>query len=311
MQAMHGRLGDPVSYEALQHFITDSPWEAARVWTQVRAAVPVRTGILALDDTGFPKQGTQSPGVQRQYRGALGKIGNCQAAVSSALLAAGGTWPLAFDLYLPPRWTDDPDRARAAGIPVGWLFREKWRIALAHVRTVLQAGFQLDGVAVDADYGANAAFRAALERLGLAYGVAIRGDLAMGTSEARRAYPRVGARRRGPGRRLADRHLGHRDQGAAHRRLSGASARGPRRAAASAGCCANGVPPTAPASTICSISTRPRRCAPWWRSLDGTLIEAPSSCPSRSGSPCRRHRPARRHAPPPRHWRSATCNCRP
>lgn len=59
----------------------------ARVWAQLRAAVPIRSGILALDDTGFPKQGTQSPSVQQQYGGVLGKIGNCQVAVSSALIA--------------------------------------------------------------------------------------------------------------------------------------------------------------------------------------------------------------------------------
>jgi SRSO17 transposase len=176
MQAMHGRLGEPRDYQALQHFITHSPWEASRVWTQLRALVPVRTGILALDDTGFPKQGTQSPGVQRQYCGALGKIGNCQVAVSSALIADGRTWPLAFDLYLPTSWTDDAERCAAAGIPPTARFREKWRIALAQVRTVLQAGFTITGVVVDADYGANAAFRAGLERLGLAYGVAIRGE---------------------------------------------------------------------------------------------------------------------------------------
>jgi SRSO17 transposase len=179
MQAMHGRLGDSGTYQALQHFITHSPWEAGRVWTQLRAVVPVRTGILALDDTGFPKQGTQSPGVQRQYCGALGKIGNCQVAVSSALIAEGRTWPLAFDLYLPTAWTDDAARCAAAGIPPTVRFREKWRLALAQVRTVLQAGFTLTGVVVDADYGTTAAFRAGLERLGLAYGVAIRGDVTM------------------------------------------------------------------------------------------------------------------------------------
>jgi len=176
MQAMHGRLGDPRHYQALQHFITHSPWEAARVWTHLRAVVPLRSGILALDDTGFPKQGTQSPGVQRQYCGALGKIGNCQVAVSSALIADGRTWPLAFDLYLPTSWTEDTPRCAAAGIPPTVRFREKWRIALAQVRTVLQAGFTITGVVVDADYGANAAFRVGLERLGLAYGVAIRGE---------------------------------------------------------------------------------------------------------------------------------------
>ena len=175
MQAMHGRLGDPGDYQALQHFITHSPWEATRVWAQLRAMVPVRTGILALDDTGFPKQGTHSVGVQRQYCGALGKIGNCQVAVSSALIADGRTWPLTCDLYVPVSWTEDPARRAEAGIPPTLRFREKWRIALAQVRTVLQAGFTITGVVVDADYGTNAAFRAGLERLGLAYGVAIRG----------------------------------------------------------------------------------------------------------------------------------------
>jgi SRSO17 transposase len=176
MQALHGRLGDPRDYQALQHFITHSPWDAARVWAQLRTVVPIRTGVLALDDTGFPKQGTQSPGVQRQYCGALGKIGNCQVAVSSALIADGRTWPLAFDLYLPTSWTDDPVRCAAAGIPPTVPFREKWRIALAQIRSILRAGFTITGVVVDADYGANAAFRAGVERLGLAYGVAIRGE---------------------------------------------------------------------------------------------------------------------------------------
>lgn len=176
MQAMHGRLGAARDYQALQHFITHSPWDATRVWTQLRAVVPVREGILALDDTGFPKQGSQSPGVQRQYCGALGKIGNCQVAVSSALIADGRTWPLAFELYLPTSWTEDAARRAAAGIPATVRFREKWRIALGQIRTVLQAGFTITGVVVDADYGATAAFRVGVERLGLAYGVAIRGE---------------------------------------------------------------------------------------------------------------------------------------
>ncbi len=176
MQAMHGRLSDPGQYQALQHFITHSPWDAQQVWAQLRTVVPVRAGIVAIDDTGFPKQGTRSVGVQRQYCGALGKIGNCQVAVSSALIADGRTWPLACDLYIPVSWTDDVPRRTAAGIPPSLQFREKWRLALAQVRMILQAGFTITGVVVDADYGTNAAFRAGLERLGLPYGVAIRGE---------------------------------------------------------------------------------------------------------------------------------------
>ena len=81
-----GDFSDPVSYQALQHFITHSPWETPPVWARVRRLIPIRTGVLALDDTSFPKQGQQSVGVKRQYCGALGKIANCQVAVSTALV---------------------------------------------------------------------------------------------------------------------------------------------------------------------------------------------------------------------------------
>ncbi len=186
MQAMHGRLSDPVSYGALQHFITDSPWDAGRAWARLRALVPVRTGILALDDTSFPKQGTHSVGVKRQYCGARGKIANCQVAVSTVLFGAELTWPLSFELYIPHEWFVDPARRVETRMPDGLRFREKWRIALSHIRQVLKAGFALTAVVADADYGSTTAFRRGLERLGLRYGVAIRWSLAMWTAGARR-----------------------------------------------------------------------------------------------------------------------------
>lgn len=189
MQAMHGRLGDPGSYEALQHFITDSPWDAERVWAQLRTLVPVRRGVLALDDTSFPKQGRQSPGVKRQYCGALGKTANCQVAVSTVLLDDQLAWPLTFELYVPQDWATDVARRTKAGIPDTIRFREKWRMALVHIRRVLKAEFHLTAVVADADYGSNALFRRGLERLGLRYGLAIRGGLTMWTPAASRARP--------------------------------------------------------------------------------------------------------------------------
>ncbi len=101
MQPMHGRLSDPGSYQGLQHFITHSTWEARPFWRRLRELIPVRHGILAIDDTGFPKQGTASVGVQRQYCGALGKVANCQVAVSTALIADGLAWLTSLELYLP------------------------------------------------------------------------------------------------------------------------------------------------------------------------------------------------------------------
>ena len=173
MQPMHGRLSDPGSYQGLQHFITHSSWEVRPFWQRLRARLPVRHGILAIDDTGFPKQGTASVGVQRQYCGAVGKIANCQIAVSTALIAGGLAWLTSMELYLPHTWADDDDQRTSAQIPRQVTFREKWRMAVAHVRTVLAAGFTLEAVVADAGYGNIAHFRAALERLGVPYVVAV------------------------------------------------------------------------------------------------------------------------------------------
>ena len=172
MQPMHGRLSDPGSYQGLQHFITHATWEVRPFWGRLRALIPVRQGILAIDDTGWPKQGRASVGVQRQYCGAVGKIANCQVAVSTTLIAGKLAWLTSLELYLPETWMDEAHRA-AARIPRALPFREKWRIALAHVRTVLAAGFRLDAVVADAPYGETAKFRAGLERLGVAYVVAV------------------------------------------------------------------------------------------------------------------------------------------
>jgi len=186
MQAMHGRLSDPASYEALQHFLTDSPWEAGPLWTRLRTLVPSRQGILAVDDTSFPKQGHQSVGVQRQYCGALGKIANCQVAVSTVLLDDQLAWPLSFELYLPVAWCTDAARRTKARIPAAVRFREKWRIALSHIRQVLKAGFTITAVVTDADYGARTAFRRGLERAGLRYGIALPSTAAVWAAGARR-----------------------------------------------------------------------------------------------------------------------------
>ena len=174
MQAMHGRLSDAGSYQALQHLITHSPWPVAPVWTRLHALIPDRAGILAVDDTGFPKQGTHSVGVKRQYCAAPGKTGNCQIGVSIALIGPTLVWPTSCELYLPAEWAADPDRRDHASVPRTVRFRGKWRIALAHIRTVVQAGLTIEAVVADADYGTTTAFRTGLERLGLRHAVAVR-----------------------------------------------------------------------------------------------------------------------------------------
>lgn len=189
MQAMHGRLSEPSHYQALQHFVTHSPWPDQPLWDRLSDVLPDRGGILAIDDTGLPKQGRHSVGVKRQYSGTLGKTGNCQVAVTSLLIGPAQVWPLRCELYLPRDWTDDAARRAAVGLPARLGFREKWRIALAQIRAALKRGLQVTAVVADADYGSTTGFRHGLERLGLRYAVAIRSNLRMVAADARAARP--------------------------------------------------------------------------------------------------------------------------
>ena len=103
----------------MQQFLADSPWDPALVVQAVaeRVAPEIEVEAWVLDDTGFPKDGKDSPGVKRQYSGTLGKIGNCQIGVSVHAVGARGTVPLGWALYLPEDWCEDAERRRKAKIP--------------------------------------------------------------------------------------------------------------------------------------------------------------------------------------------------
>ena len=173
MEAMLARVTDPGSYQAFQHFITDAPWSADRVWRHLRSVLPEREGLLIIDGTSFPKQGTASVGVARQYCGTLGKVANCQVAVTAALWTGVRAYLLGAALYLPEEWLTAPARARAR-IPAGVRFQEKWRQALTLLRQVRASGVTVTGVLADAEFGDVGLFRAMLHRLRLPYAVGSR-----------------------------------------------------------------------------------------------------------------------------------------
>lgn len=166
-------LGSTRSYQALQHFITHSPWDHEGIWRQLRRMAPAGPGLLLLDDTGFPKQGKHSVGVARQYSGTLGKVGNCQVAVMAAWARDGWRWPLGMSLYLPAEWADDPLRRERAEIPRSVRFREKWRLALELVDRARKAGLVIEAVVADSDYGRRGPLRRALQKRGLRYVLAV------------------------------------------------------------------------------------------------------------------------------------------
>ena len=173
MSAMLARVSEPTSYQAFQHFITHAPWDATVLWRRLRAVMPERTGILILDETSFPKSGPHSVGAARQYCGALGKVANCQVAVTAALWTGQRAWPMGALLYLPEAWISDLARRAAARIPATVVFQEKWRLALTLVRLTRAAGVTLTAVVADAEYGDNSTVRQALHRLRLPYALGI------------------------------------------------------------------------------------------------------------------------------------------
>jgi SRSO17 transposase len=178
MSSMLARIHDPGSYQAFQHFITHAPWDVAPVWRRLLSRIPDRRGVLILDDTGFPKQGTHSVGVQRQYSGTLGKIGNCQIAVTAALWTGVRAWLLGAELYLPQSWFT-PERRQQARIPTRGSFQEKWRLALTLVDRVRRAGLDIELVTADAGYGDSLDFRTGLTQRGLRYVLGVSGQFAV------------------------------------------------------------------------------------------------------------------------------------
>jgi SRSO17 transposase len=181
----------PARYESLQQFLADSPWQPQALIRACAERVAPQIGVTAwiVDDTGIAKDGRHSPGVKRQYSGTLGKIGNCQIAVSVHAVGECGTLPLGWQLYLPEEWCDDLARRRKAKIPDGVVFKTKPQLAGDLCEQA--AGWELPTAPILADtaYGNDAGFRARLAELELAYVVAVRAETSVYGPETRFTVP--------------------------------------------------------------------------------------------------------------------------
>src|SRR5918911_502145 len=172
-------------HQSLHHLVAKADWSDQAVLDVVRAHVlpaierhgPIRYWIV--DDTGFPKKGTHSVGVARQYCGQVGKQENCQLAVTLSLANAHASLPIAFRLYLPETWANAPERRARAGIPDEIAFQTKSEIALDQIRRALAAGVPVGVVLADAGYGVDTGFRASLTALGLIYVVGIQSSTSL------------------------------------------------------------------------------------------------------------------------------------
>jgi SRSO17 transposase len=166
-------------HQSLHHVVADAAWSDEEVLRQVRnyalAAMQKKGPVVCwvVDDTGFPKKGSHSVGVARQYCGQVGKQENCRVAVSLSIATWTSSLPIAWRLYLPEIWASDRKRRKQAGVPEQIQFETKPQIALGQIRQALQEGVTPGVVVADAGYGIDSRFRRRVTELDLEYVVGV------------------------------------------------------------------------------------------------------------------------------------------
>ena len=182
--------------QALQQFVSQSPWDGRAVWRRYRAVMAEAfadpAGIFVIDDTTFPKQGKHPVGVQRQHCGALGKKADCQCAVSVHYVSPKGHGPLDLRLYLPESWPGGKERLDRAGVPEGERRSlTKGQIAPELLDRVRGEGLPGRLVPADAGYGVSGPFRDGLAERGLRYIVGVTDERVVSTEEPRWVEPKA------------------------------------------------------------------------------------------------------------------------
>lgn len=189
--------------QALQHFMSNSPWSGQAVFAQIQAdirATPelARGGWLILDESADEKTGLHSAGAGRQHNGRLGKIGVCQ--VATCLTYANptvGVWTLIDgELFLPEVWfsAEYAEMRAQVELPAEREFATKPALGWRMLQRVKTAGVPFDRVACDELYGRNQAFRAAMEAENIGYAAQVPANTLVYEEEPQVGVPRQHSR---------------------------------------------------------------------------------------------------------------------
>ena len=137
---------EPIAYahnlcrRPLQRFVGEGAWSdsplRAEMQRHIVEEIGSPEGVIVIDGSGFPKKGSESVGVARQWCGRLGKIDNCQVGAFLAYSASGGMTLLDADIYLPEEWADDPARREKTHVPARIEFMTKWELCDAQLRRI-------------------------------------------------------------------------------------------------------------------------------------------------------------------------------
>jgi len=175
-----------VDVQSLRQFVGQSPWAVEEIQGRLAGKVVdllSEPDVWMIDETSFPKAGKASVGVARQYCGALGKIANCQVAVSLHWSTAEASCPLAWRLYLPESWLKTSERRAAGKIPEEVVYRSKNQLALDLVDQALAWEVPRLPVVADSAYGNDFGFRSGLRERKMPYAVAVEPSTKVWTSD--------------------------------------------------------------------------------------------------------------------------------
>lgn len=177
LSGLERKTSEPIAREAgeprrnLQRFVGAGEWDDEAVMAEIRGhageALGTADGVLVLDPSSFPKKGSESCGVQRQWCGRLGKKENCQVGVFLAYATAKGHVLLDRQLYLPESWAKDKKRRKKCHVPSGVRYQAKWQIGLKLLKR--SRDLPHAWVTGDDEFGRAAEFRRALRRGGERY----------------------------------------------------------------------------------------------------------------------------------------------
>ena len=176
-------LAAGATVRTLQEFIADHVWDQDAVLQRLQRRIVTQhlpapgdkradeLGVIGLiDETSVPKKGDKTPGVQRQYCGARGKIENCIVTVHLAVKYDSFLAMLDSDLFLPEKsWDMDRQRCQQAHIPEEIAYRSKWVIAIEMLKRAIANGVRFDWLTFDEWYGGKPEFLFLLEEMGMNY----------------------------------------------------------------------------------------------------------------------------------------------
>lgn len=151
-----------VAPRTLQEFLSLLKWDEDRARDRLQTIVATEHASVhavgIVDETSFAKQGTKTPGVQRQWCNARGKKDNCIVTVHLGYAAEDFHCLLDGELYLPESWALDRERCREAAIPETMDYRPKWQIALELYDRACRQGVELAWMTFDEGYGSKPGF---------------------------------------------------------------------------------------------------------------------------------------------------------